>query len=400
MAPSNAPRSGRGVFSPNGTHARATHDADEDVLFALSLDDVMSDRPWTADELTGTQRGSANMSRLAAEQPVRRAENTAAAGSPRSSSSATARPATDPSETAAFLAAAARSRTTDGPTSHVASAPSFSSAAGSPYPATGTPGPSAHASSASETVGIPAQCAAVAAQSASATVAIPAQRAAAAAASAAAVSAMPTPSAPAAPKPPASNRNDFASRQAPFDTRVAADLDETSTGMPVLDGPVNPLYANPGPDYAPHGKNEADTARPDATYRNASIDTEGYASDNFDYSADPFAPTPEYSAYPTMDAYVDTPVSDMPANDAVDDRFNDYRMESEPPRFSQFPQAAKVAFIAIVVALLGLIGFECFQLFHGATQAESEVQQKEDSNTDYLDINTLKGDPNDGESSE
>ena len=59
-------------------------------------------------------------------------------------------------------------------------------------------------------------------------------------------------------------------------------------------------------------------------------------------------------------------------------------------------QAVKVAFIAIVIALLGVIAFEGFRLFSGPTQAESETQQKEDDN-EYLDINTLKGDPNDGD---
>ncbi len=43
-----------------------------------------------------------------------------------------------------------------------------------------------------------------------------------------------------------------------------------------------------------------------------------------------------------------------------------------------------------------MIAFEGFQLFRGPTQAESETQQKEDDNQ-YLDINTLKGDPNDGD---
>ena len=43
MAPSNAPRTGHGGFSSNGRHARRSHDAGEDALFALSLDDVMSE---------------------------------------------------------------------------------------------------------------------------------------------------------------------------------------------------------------------------------------------------------------------------------------------------------------------------------------------------------------------
>ncbi len=43
-----------------------------------------------------------------------------------------------------------------------------------------------------------------------------------------------------------------------------------------------------------------------------------------------------------------------------------------------------------------MIAFEGFQLFRGPTASESATQQAEDDN-DYLDINTLKGDPNDGD---
>lgn len=79
-----------------------------------------------------------------------------------------------------------------------------------------------------------------------------------------------------------------------------------------------------------------------------------------------------------------------------DERFADYYTEEEPPHFSEFPQAAKVVFIAIIIALLGVIAFEGFQLFRGPTVPESATQQKEDDNQ-YLDINTLKGNPNDGD---
>ena len=77
-----------------------------------------------------------------------------------------------------------------------------------------------------------------------------------------------------------------------------------------------------------------------------------------------------------------------------DERFTDFYTEEEPPHFSEFPQAAKIVFIAIIVALLGVIAFEGFQLFRSPTASESATQQKEDDNQ-YLDINTLKGDPND-----
>lgn len=61
-----------------------------------------------------------------------------------------------------------------------------------------------------------------------------------------------------------------------------------------------------------------------------------------------------------------------------------------------FNPVAKIIFIAIVVVLLGVIAFEGFQLFRSPVESESATQQKEDDN-DYLDINTLKGDPNDGD---
>ena len=81
-------------------------------------------------------------------------------------------------------------------------------------------------------------------------------------------------------------------------------------------------------------------------------------------------------------------------HDTDDERTADYHTEEESPHFSEFPQAAKVVFIAIVIALLGVIAFEGFQLFRGPTASESATQEKEDDNQ-YLDINTLKGDPND-----
>lgn len=74
MGSSNASRSGHGGSPTGGTHARRAFDEGEDSIFALSLDDVIDDRPWTADELMGDGSPSAG----------------------------------DPSETAAFLAAAQR----------------------------------------------------------------------------------------------------------------------------------------------------------------------------------------------------------------------------------------------------------------------------------------------------
>lgn len=150
-----------------------------------------------------------------------------------------------------------------------------------------------------------------------------------------------------APKQPVADLDDFATRQFAFDSWGATDLDETSAGVPALDEPVNPLVAASTFEYEPDASAEA-------------------------------APTSSYT-------------------DSADDYFGDYYAEEESPRFSEFNPVAKIIFTAIVVALLGIIAFEGFQLFRGPAESESATQQKEDENNDYLDINNLEGDPNDGE---
>ena len=116
-------------------------------------------------------------------------------------------------------------------------------------------------------------------------------------------------------------------------------------------------------------------------------------------SSTPADAAPQQPTY-TAPEYNKTGVKDASASSYTrgtdDERFADYYTEEEPPHFSEFPQAAKVVFIAIIIALLGVIAFEGFQLFRGPTAPESATQQKEDDNQ-YLDINTLKGDPNDGD---
>lgn len=116
-------------------------------------------------------------------------------------------------------------------------------------------------------------------------------------------------------------------------------------------------------------------------------------------SSTPADAAPQQSAY-TAPEYNKTGVKDASASSYTrgtdDERFADYYTEEEPPHFSEFPQAAKVVFIAIIIALVGVIAFEGFQLFRGPNASESATQQKEDDNQ-YLDINTLKGDPNDGD---
>ena len=122
--------------------------------------------------------------------------------------------------------------------------------------------------------------------------------------------------------------------------------------------------------------------------------TQRHASNSTPADAAPQQPTyaaPEYNKTGVKDASASSYT-----RGTDDERFADYYAEEEPPHFSEFPQAAKVVFIAIIIALLGVIAFEGFQLFRGPTAPESATQQKEDDNQ-YLDINTLKGDPNDGD---
>lgn len=326
MALSKASCTGRGVTPAIGGHVHHMFDGDEDDLFSLSLDDVMSDRPWTADELMGggalPSSPDPSLAPKPAAAPVQSpvsAPVAAPTSTPTPTPMPAPRPATDPSETAAFLAAATRGKSADS------------------------------------------------------TVMYSAQQ-------------LPI---PAARKPPVMRLDDPAGHQVAYDSWAAADLDETSTGMPALDVPVNPLYAadtsavayDDGAAYSDYSDGYAGTGR---------IETEDYGAASSDYVDDPYAatPAPEY----------DPEAVSAPAytKSTGEERFADYYAEEKSMRFSEFPQAVKVAFIAIVIALLGVIAFEGFQLFRGPTASESATQQQEDDN-EHLDINTLKGDPNDGD---
>lgn len=318
MALSKASCTGRGLIPAIGGHVHRMFDEGEDDLFSLSLDDVMDDRPWTADELMGGgARPSSPNPALAPKPASAPAPAQSPVSTPASAPTPTPRPASDPSETAAFLAAATQGKSADS------------------------------------------------------TVMYSAQQ-------------LPV---PAARKPPVTRLDEPVAHQVAYDSWAAADLDETSTGMPALDVPVNPLFAantsaagyEGGAAYSDYSDGHADAGR---------IETEDYGTTSSDYLNDPYAamPAPEY----------DPEAASAPAytKSTGEERFADYYAEEKALRFSEFPQAVKVAFIAIVIALLGVIAFEGFQLFRGPTQAESETQQKEDDD-EYLDINTLKGDPND-----
>lgn len=324
MGSSNASRNGRGVTASAARHAKRAFDEGEDDLFALSLDDVMSDRPWTAEELMGggVRPTSAKPTPSATPAPVSvPADGFATRPIVQTTRKAVPapHPASDPSETAAFLAAATQGKSADS------------------------------------------------------TVMYSAQQ-------------LPV---PAVRKPPVTRLDEPVAHQVAYDSWAAADLDETSTGMPALDVPVNPLFAantsaadyESSAAYSDYSDGHADTGR---------IETEDFGTASSDYLNDSYAatPAPEYDPEPaSAPAYTKS---------TGEERFADYYAAEKALRFSEFPQAVKVAFIAIVIALLGVIAFEGFQLFRGPTQAESETQQKEDDNQ-HLDINTLKGDPNDGD---
>lgn len=330
MALSKASCTGRGVTPAIGGHVHHMFDGDEDDLFALSLDDVMSDRPWTADELMGGgARPSSPNPSLApkpAAAPVQSpvsAPAPAPTPAPAPATMPAPRPASDPSETAAFLAAAAQGKSADS------------------------------------------------------TVMYSAQQ-------------LPV---PAARKPPVTRLDEPAAHQVAYDSWAAADLDETSTGMPALDVPVNPLYAadtsaaqyDSGAAYSDYSDGYVGTGR---------IETEDYGAASSNFTNDPFA-APSAPVYES-DTQADATSAPAYTKSAAEGRFSDYYTEEKSPRFSEFPQAVKVAFIVIVVALLGVIAFEGFQLFRGPTASESATQQQENDN-EHLDINTLKGDPNDGD---
>ena len=224
MALSKASCTGRGLIPAIGGHVHRMFDEGEDDLFSLSLDDVMDDRPWTADELMGGGARPSNPNPALAPKAAS-APTPAQSPAPTSAPTPAPRPASDPSETAAFLAAATQGKSADS------------------------------------------------------TVMYSAQQ-------------LPV---PAARKPPVTRLDEPVTHQVAHDSWVAADLDETSTGMPALDVPVNPLFAantsaagyEGGAAYSDYSDGYADSDR---------IETEDYGTASSDYLNDPYAatPAPEY----------------------------------------------------------------------------------------------------------
>lgn len=232
MALSKASCTGRGLIPAIGGHVHHMFDESEDDLFSLSLDDVMDDRPWTADELMGGGARPSSPDPALAPKPVSTptpaqppVSTPAPTPAPTSAPTPAPRPASDPSETAAFLAAATQGKSADS------------------------------------------------------TVMYSAQQ-------------LPV---PAARKPPVARLDEPVAHQVAYDSWAAADLDETSTGMPALDVPVNPLFAanTSAADY------EGGAAYPDYSdgyAGNGRIETEDYGTASSDYLNDPYAatPAPEY----------------------------------------------------------------------------------------------------------
>ena len=215
MGSSNASRNGRGGTASGARHAKRAFDEGEDDLFALSLDDVMSDRPWTADELMGdgvrptSAKPAPSATPAPASVPADDFATRPIVQTTRKAAPAP-RPTSDPSETAAFLAAAAQRH-----------APSST-------PAYATPHQSAYTAPEPEL------------------------------------------------EPPVMDLDDLSNRQFAFDSWAAADLDETSGGMPALDIPVNPLFAAAEERNSAYDNTAAYANRPSEQPRARRIETEDY----------------------------------------------------------------------------------------------------------------------------
>lgn len=332
MGSSNASRNGRGGTASGARHAKHAFDEGEEGLFALSLDDVMSDRPWTAEKLMAAGFAQQVQSTHLPPRPRRHlCPRTTLPPVP------SCRRRVKPPPHPVLLAIRPRRRrfslqrhSAPRQTARFATLPRSGRHTRLPSPSSSRP---------SWIWMI-----------------------------------FPTASLPLIP----------GRRQIWTRPRAA---------MPALDIPVNPLFAAAEEHDSAHDNTAAYANRPRKQPRASRIETEDYGQTSSDYSRDPFAatPAPDYNQ-----ASVKAASASSYTHGTDDRRAADYHTEEEPPRFSEFSQAAKVVFIAIIIALLGVIAFEGFQLFRGPTASESATQQKEDDNQ-HLDINTLKGDPNDGD---
>ena len=272
MALSKASCTGRGLIPAIGGHVHRMFDEGEDDLFSLSLDDVMDDRPWTADELMGG--GGA---RPSSPNPAL-APKTASAPTPAQPAVSTPAPTPAPTSapTPAPRPAATRPRRrhfsqqrrrANRPTAPLCTAPSSCLFL-------------RHASLRSQ-------------------------------------------------------GSMSVARQVAYDSWAAADLDETSTGMPALDVPVNPLFAA-NTSAADYEGGTAYSDYSDGYAGNGRIETEDYGTASSDYPNDPYAatPAPEY----------DPEAASAPAytKSTGEERFADYYAEEKALRFSEFPQLSRL----------------------------------------------------------
>ena len=231
MGSSNASRNGRGGTVSGARHAKHAFGEGEEGLFALSLDDVMSDRPWTAEELMGggarptSAKPAPSATSAPASVPADDFATRPIVQTTRKAAPAP-RPASDPSETAAFLAAAAQRPTADSTIRYAA------------------PQQSAYTAPEPEL------------------------------------------------EPPVMDLDDLSNRQFAFDSWTAIDLDETSAGMPALDIPVNPLFAAAEERNSAYDNTAAYANRPSEQARAGRIETEDYGQASRGYSRDPFAAAP------------------------------------------------------------------------------------------------------------
>ena len=231
MGSSNASRNGRGGTAPGARHAKHAFDEGEEGLFCAE--------PRRRDERPPLDRRGTHGRRGSPDKRKARTFRHARAGihargrlllpvpsrRRRRKAAPAPRPASDPSETAAFLAAAAQRH-----------APSSTPAYAAPQQPT---------------------------------------------------YAAPEPQPEPELEPPVMDLDDLANRQFAFDSWAAADLDETSAGMPALDIPVNPLFAAAEERNSAYDNTAAYDNRPSEQPRAGRIETEDYGQTSRGYSQRP-----------------------------------------------------------------------------------------------------------------
>ena len=195
---------------------------------------------------------------------------------------------------------------------------------------------------------------------------------------------------PAARKPPVARLDEPVAHQVAYDSWAATDADETSTGMPALDVPVNPLFAA-NTSAADYEGGTAYSDYSDGYAGNSRIETEDYGTASSDYLDD--------------NRTLPRPHRNMTRRPRPRRHIPKARAKSASPIITprkrlcvsrNFRRQSRLPLSPLSFALFGVIAFEGFQLFRGPHPSGVGDPAKEDDNQ-YLDINTLKGDPNDGD---